>query len=137
MRRLVTGVITATAAACAATAGAAFAAPVNVTAFSISPSCTHPGGTVTATATVQNTTLLPQSFYGEARTSYFGVPVQTSTYGPYTALPLLSVTQSASTQIPYYAPWGSYSVVFGIGPSSGDPMGWSTSTSGFTVAPWC
>jgi hypothetical protein len=93
---------------------------------------------VTATATVQNTTLLPQTVYSRAQTHYFGVTVQTSqVYGPYQVLPLLSETQSSSATVPYYAPWGPYSVTLGVGPSASDPMGWSTATSGFTVAPWC
>ena len=119
-----------------APAAAAVAAPVEVTAFTLSPSCTHPGGTVTANTTVQNTTLLPQTFYAQTRTTYYGYPVQTSgVYGPYSVPPLSSLSKSTPTTIPSNAPWGDYSVTFGIGPSSSSAMSWSTRTAPLKVAP--
>lgn len=127
----------------AATVGAivtspALAAPVNLTRFSVSPSCARPGGTVTGTVTVQNSNLLPQTFYGQTRTSYYGYQVQTSqVYGPFELLPLQSITTSMQMNVPWYSPWGSYTVTAGVGPSSSDAMSWSTAQASVTVVPWC
>src|SRR5881409_1442165 len=120
MRHLVKRTImTAAAVTAIAPAATALAAPVEVTAFSLSPSCTHPGGTVTANTTVQNTTLLPQQFYAQTRTSYYGYPVQTSgVSGPYAVPTLSSLSKSTPTTVPSNAPWGDYTVLFGIGPSA-------------------
>jgi hypothetical protein len=128
--------LTAAAVSAIATPGAAIAAPVEVTGFTLSPACTHPGGTVTANTTVSNTTLLPQQFYAQTRTSYYGYPVQTSSvYGPYAVPSLSSLSQSNQSTVPSNAPYGSYTVVFGVGPSSSNAMGWSTRSAPLKVAP--
>jgi hypothetical protein len=129
-------IITAAAVMAIAPVASAAAAPVEVTAFSLSPTCTHPGGTVTANTTVQNTTLLPQQFYAQTRTTYYGYPVQTSSvYGPYAVPSLSSLSKSTPTTIPSNAPWGNYTVVFGIGPSASSAMSWSTRSAPLKVAP--
>jgi hypothetical protein len=121
---------------CAMWPSAAHGAPVEVTAFSLSPPCVAPGGTVTADTTVRNTTLLPQRFYAQTRASYYGYPVATSqVYGPYDLPPLASTGTRTQMDVPLTAPWGWYTVVFGIGPSTGDAMGWSTRSAGVKVAP--
>lgn len=116
----------------------AAAAPVNVTAFSLSPSCTHPGGTVTATATLQNTTYLPQGFYAQEFVTEFGYTIQSGgVMGPYGLPSYGSVTQSQSTQVPSYTPYGYYTVNLGDGPSSSNATGWSSMGAGLTVSPFC
>jgi hypothetical protein len=117
---------------------AALAAPVQVNSFSISPACTHPGGTVNATVTVEDTTWFPQSFYAQESVDYFGYTVQNSgASGSYPAFPAVPETQSVSQTIPQYAPWGTYTVHLGIGPSATDASSWSTSSATFQVWPWC
>jgi hypothetical protein len=116
----------------------ALAAPVEVSSFGISPSCTHPGGTLNATVTIQDTTWFPQSFYVQESTAYFGWTVQSSgASGSYPAFPGIPETQSQSETVPQYAPWGTYTVNLGIGPSSTDATSWSTRTATFQVYPWC
>ena len=115
---------------------AAQAAPVEITAFSVSPTCARPGSTVTANVTVRNTGLLFQRTYAQTRTSYFGWTVMTSqVYGPYDVPPLIPASTTMQETVPWYAPWGSYTVTLGIGPSPSDPMGWSTRTAPLSVAP--
>jgi hypothetical protein len=117
---------------------AALAAPIEVTAFGLSPSCMHPGATVTGNDTVQTTTEQNQTFYVQTATSYFGVPVQKSqVYGPYITGPNTTSTTSTPTAVPWYAPYGSYTIVFGTGPSASDAMGWSTRSTQLYIEPWC
>ncbi len=114
----------------------ALGAPVEITAFSVSPSCARPGSTVTASVTVRNTGLLPQRTYAQTRTTYFGWTVATSrVYGPYDVPPLFPASTSMQETVPWYAPWGSYTVTLGIGPSASDPTSWSTRSAPLTVAP--
>jgi hypothetical protein len=128
-------VLAATLASAIAPAGA-MGAPVEITAFSVSPSCTRPGSTVTANVTVRNTGLLFQRTYAQTRTTYFGWTVATSqVYGPYDVPPLIPASTSMQADVPWYAPWGSYTVTLGIGPSASDTMSWSTRTAPLTVAP--
>ena len=118
--------------------GTASAAPVNVNSVTVSPSCVRPGGTVNANVTVQNTTLLPVNFYGQESATEFGAQVQRgSVLGPYTAPPLVPVSQSQTESIPWWTPWGQYTVTFGVGPSSSDPTSWSRSSAPLTVSPLC
>src|SRR5437870_1386470 len=126
MQRLIKHAIVAAVSAGALAAPAvAAAAPVNVTGFTLTPSCTHPGGTVSAKVTVQNTTLQSQTFYAQTKTYYFGAPVQTSqAQGPYSVPALLSGSNTQQQTIPSNAPWGSYTVVLGIGPSQTSAMSW-------------
>jgi hypothetical protein len=139
VRKSLTRSIAITAIACSIAPAQALAAPVDVTSFSISPACTHPGGTISATVTVENSTPLPQPFYAETQAQWLGqLTLQTSpVYGPYPALPAVPETQTETATVPSYAVWGTYDVALGIGPSSSDPMGWSTATGSFSVSPWC
>jgi hypothetical protein len=115
---------------------AASAYPVDITGFSLSPSCTHPSGTVTANISVVNATLQTQRFYARTTTSYFGAPVmQSDIYGPYDVPPIAQLSTSISQQVPWYAPNGMYTVVLGIGPSTADPTSWSTRNANLWVAP--
>jgi hypothetical protein len=116
---------------------AASAAP-QISSFSLSPSCVAPGGTVTGTATIHNPDLWFYAAYGQARASYFGVTVQTSSVsGPYPLLPFLSESGSVASSIPWYAPWGQYTVTFGIGPSPSSLTAWGTRSATLTVSPFC
>lgn len=136
MRRLMKRAILAAMVGGAIAPAAAVAAPVEITAFSVSPSCARPGATVTANVTVRNTGLLPQRTYAQTRTTYFGWTVATSqVYGPYDVPPLLPASTSMQETVPWYAPWGSYTVTLGIGPSPGDPTSWSSRSAPLTVAP--
>jgi hypothetical protein len=131
-------VILAAAAPGAIAPSAALAAPIDVTAFSLSPSCMHPGGTIIARDTVQTTTQQTQTFYAQTATSYFGVPVQTSqVYGPFITGPNTTSITTTPTVVPWYSPFGSYTVTFGTGPSAGNAMGWSTRSAPLNVEPWC
>jgi hypothetical protein len=117
---------------------AAAAAPVDITGFSVSPSCVQPGGTITTTVTVHNNNFFPTNLYGQPWATEGGVEVyRGSVSGPYTAPPLISVTQSLQQQIPVYTPWGYYSVNFGIGPSNSSPTSWSQRSATLVVSPVC
>jgi hypothetical protein len=134
LRLTKTAIVAAVSAGAIAAPAAAMAAPVNVTGFTLSPSCTHPGGTVAAKVTVQNTTLLTQTFYAQTKTYYFGALVQTSqVQGPYNVPPLLSFSTTQQQTVSSNAPVGSYTVVLGIGPSQASPMSWSTRSAPLTV----
>jgi hypothetical protein len=136
MGRWIKRAIVGAAAVCAMAPAAAFGAPVDITAFSITPTCTHPGSTVTADVTVHNNGLLPVRIYAQTRTSYYGWLVQTSdVYGPYDVPPILSPSTSMQTTVPAYAPWGSYTVTLGIGPSPTDTTSYGTRSAGLGVAP--
>ncbi len=139
MRKSLTRSIALAAVACSIAPAQALAAPVDVTGFTISPACTHAGGTITATVTVKNSTALPQSFYAQTQAQWLGLlTLQTSpVYGSYPAAPNVPETQTQTATVPSYALPGTYNVILGIGPSSSNPMGWSTATSGFSVWPWC
>ena len=122
----------------AAAPAAALAAPATITSFTISPSCAAPGSTVSATATVQNNTAFPLSFYSQSNVTEGGVPVYSGgATGPYGAPAYVPVTQSQKVQIPWYTPWGYYSVNLGIGPSSSDPTSWSQRSATLIVSPVC
>jgi hypothetical protein len=115
---------------------AAAAPPIVVKAFSVSPSCTHPGGTLTATDTVQTTTGQDQTFFIQTRTYYYGALFQTSkVYGPYITGPHTTSTTVTQTAVPLFTPFGSFATVFGVGPSRSDAMGWSTASAGWSVEP--
>ena len=116
----------------------ASAAPVNVNSVTVSPSCVKPGGTLSANITVQNTTIFPVNFYGQEWATEFGATVQRgSVLGPYAAPPLVPVSESQAESIPWWTPWGQYTVYFGVGPSSSDPTSWSQSSATLTVSPFC
>jgi hypothetical protein len=117
---------------------AAASSPVQLTGFSLSPSCTHPGGTVTANVTVQNTTLSAQTFYAQDWVTAFGVTLtRGSAVGPNTLPPLYSASQGQATQVPSYTPYGYYTVNLGVGPSSTDPTSWGQRSAALTVSPFC
>jgi len=72
------------------------------------------------------------------RLGYFRIPVQTSQlYGPYITGPNTTSTTNTPTVVPWYAPFGSYTVSFGVGPSADDAMGWSTRSAALYIEPWC
>jgi hypothetical protein len=130
--------IVAAAAVGAIAPSAALAAPLEVTAFNLSPSCMHPGGSVTGIDTVRTTTQQNQTFYAQTATSYFGVPVQKSqVYGPYITGPNTVSTTSTPTVVPWYTPFGFYTISFGLGTAAADAMGWSTRSASLYVEPWC
>jgi hypothetical protein len=117
---------------------AASADTVQVTAFSVSPTCVHPGANVTASVTLQNDTYYPLNFVLQSWTTYYGAEVQrSSVMGPYPAAPFTPITQSQTTQIPWYAPWGTYWVNVGTGPNSSSPTSWSTRSAPLTVSAFC
>jgi P pilus assembly chaperone PapD len=127
----------AVAASCAAPAAAA-AAPVQITGFTVSPSCVKPGGNVTATVTVQNTTWYPQVFYAQSWVTDFGAEVQTgSVVGPYSVPVFAPLSQTQTQQVPWYTPWGYYNVWVGAGPSSSDGRSYSQRFAPLTVSPFC
>jgi hypothetical protein len=126
----------AVAAGAIAPASAIAAPPIVVSAFSLSPSCTHPGGTVTATDTLQTTTNQNVEFYAESETRYFGTVVMSTLYGPYITGPNTTSTTVTPTSVPWYAPFGSYNTVFGVGPSAGDALGWSSRSADWSVTAW-
>jgi hypothetical protein len=127
----------AVAASCAAPATAA-AAPVNITGFTLSPSCVRPGGSVTATVTVQNTTWSPQAFYAQSWVTEFGAEVQSgSVVGPYGAPLFAPLTTTQTQQVPWYTPWGYYTVNVGIGPSSSDARSYSQRSAPLAISPYC
>jgi hypothetical protein len=122
----------------AATPAAAAAAPVQVTSFSLSPTCVAPGHSVTATATIQNTTYAPQSFYAQEFVSEFGYTIQQgSVMGAYALPSYASVTQSQTTQLSSTTPYGYYTVNLGVGPSSSNATGYGSRGTGLTVSPFC
>ena len=124
--------------ASAAGPAVAAAAPVSITGFSVSPACVTPGGTVTATATVQNTTGFPVSFYSQSWVTEGGVTVyRGGAQGAYNAPAYVPVTQSQNVQIPSYTPWGYYTLNLGVGPSSSDATSWSQRSAPLTVSPYC
>jgi hypothetical protein len=116
------------------------AAPVEVTSFTISPGCTHPGGTLTATDQLRTTTQQNQTFYVQTQTQYFGFTIQTSpAYGPYIVGPNTTSTTVTPTSVSIFTPPGSYTTVFGVGPTPSDAMGWSTRSATWSalLAPFC
>lgn len=116
----------------------ASASPVQITSFTASPSCVRPGGSVSASATVQDTTPIVQTFYSHWTVSEGAYQVYNGTTGgPYTVPPLASISQSQNTQIPWYTPWGRYTVTLTIGPSSTDTSSWSRLSAPLTVSPYC
>ena len=119
-------------------AAASADATVQVTNFSVWPTCVRPGNDVTATVTLQDTTWYPVSFVLQGWVTYYGQEVsRTSVMGPYPAPPFTPITQSQTTQVPWYAPWGTYYVNIGTGPSSTAPTSWSTRFAPLTVSPFC
>jgi hypothetical protein len=136
-RKLITATALATAALAAAPAVAA-AAPVQITAVTLSPSCVQPGQNVTANVTVQNTTYYPQVFYAQGWVSVGGQVVQrTGVGGPYGLPAYATLTQGQTQQVPYYTPWGQYTVTAAVGPSSSDPASYSQRSAILTVSPFC
>jgi hypothetical protein len=125
-------------AAAAVAAPAAAAAPVDVTGFTLSPSCVHPGGSVTANVTVQNNTYSTQTMYAQSWTTSWGVEVQTGpVIGPYSVPAFVPLSQSQTQTVPSYAPWGVYQVYFGVGPDSSHPRAWSQMSAPLYVSPFC
>jgi hypothetical protein len=111
---------------------------VQLTAFSLSPTCTHPGGTANANVSVQNTTGFAQTFYAQDWVTEFGITLtRGSAMGSYTLPPFYTASQSQATQVPAYTPWGQYTVNVGVGPSSSDPTSWSQRSATLTVSPFC
>jgi hypothetical protein len=139
VRKLLTRSIAAAAAVGALAPAQALAAPVSITSLSISPACTHDGGTITASVTVKNSTPTDENFFAQTQASWLGVlNVGTSpASGPYTADEYSSASHKVTATVPSFALPGTYNVTLGIGPSASDPMGWSTATSSFSVWPWC
>lgn len=133
----ITAVAIALVAAAAAPAAAA-AGPAQITSFTLSKSCVTPGGSVSANATVQNTTALPVQFYSKPWVTEGGFQVYSGgTAGPYPAPAFTPVSQSQTVQIPAYTPWGYYTIHLGIGPSSSDPTSWSQRSATLAVSPYC
>jgi hypothetical protein len=124
--------------AASAAPAAASAAPVDVKSLTVSPACVRPGADITANVTVQNTTVQPVTFYAQEWATEFGITVQRgSVLGPNTAPPLIPVSQGQTTNVPWWTPWGQYTVYFGDGPSSSDPTSWSQASTVLTVSPFC
>jgi hypothetical protein len=97
-----------------------------------------PGGSITATVTVQNTTWFTQAFYGQSWVTEFGNEVQTgSVNGPYVAPLFAPLTTTQTQQVPWYTPWGYYSVNVGIGPSSSNARSYSQRSAPLAVSPFC
>src|SRR5260370_23725226 len=79
----------------AARAAASADATVQVTSFSVWPTCVRPGNDVTATVTLQDTTWYPLTFVLQAWATYYGQEVsRSSVMGPYPASPFTPITQS-------------------------------------------
>ena len=136
--RFITTTVSLAAALAVAAPASAATPPVQISGFSLSPACVKPGSSVSASATVHNTTLLPQSFYSHWNVSEGGYQVYDGTTGgPYSVPPLATGSQSQNTQIPWYTPWGSYTVTLTIGPSSTDSSSWDQRSEPLTVGPWC
>jgi hypothetical protein len=127
-----------TAAASFAAPTAAAAAPVEVTGFTLSPSCVKPGGSVTANVTVQNSTYQAQTIFAQSWTTSYGTEVQTGpVIGPYTVPAFVPLSQSQTQTVPWYTPWGYYTVNFGVGPDSSHPRAWSQRSAPLVVSPFC
>jgi hypothetical protein len=117
---------------------AASADSVALQGFTLDKSCVSPGGTVTATVTVQDTDWYQVNFYGQASVSEFGTKVYTAQpVGPYPAPPFVPLTVQNKQQVPTNTPWGYYTINFGIGPSAASPTSWGSRSATLTVSPWC
>jgi hypothetical protein len=126
------------AAALLASPATAAAAPVQLNGFTLSSGCIQPGGSVTATATVQDTAGYPVTFYSQSWVTEGGVEVyRGGVAGPDTAPAFVPVSQSQTLQVPAYTPWGYYTINLGIGPSSSDATSWSQRSATLTVSPYC
>jgi hypothetical protein len=105
--------------------------------FSLSPSCTHPGGTVAATASWTNQWDGTVQVFARVQATYLGHTVATSpTYGPLVGE--FGGTQSYTWPIavPWYALFGPYNLVLTIGPSRSDPVSEDSRSATLTVAPF-
>jgi hypothetical protein len=118
---------------------AASAAPVNMTEFTITPSCQHAGGNIDVTVGVQNTTFWWVDIYFQAKTyDVLGREVaSTDPAGPFSVPPFIPIRRTEREVVPPGTLPGIYTVVGGIGGSAQDAMGWSRRSAQLTVSPLC
>jgi hypothetical protein len=137
IRALATTAATA-ALAVAALPAVASAAPVDLVDFSLSPTCTHPGGQVTAHVTVHNTTLSSQNLFTQSWTTLVSTPLEVQTGsvdGPTSVPAAYSGSQDKTVTIPASTPPGIFDVHLGFGPSASDGRSWSQRSVQLTVLP--
>jgi hypothetical protein len=110
-----------------------------IQSFSVSPSCAHPGGTVTADAVFGPSTGGIGTYYvfAQLRVFYFGRLIADAPQDwPYQTGGEVAWARSTwQANVPWYAPWGPYTVVFSIGPSKQDMVSYDSRSMTVTVSP--
>jgi hypothetical protein len=117
--------------------------PPKIESMSVSPGCTHPGGTVAAQADFGPVGGLDEAGYANLfarlRVFYFGQMVASADpvweqIGGGGGLPG-SARSTWQAYVPWFAPWGPYAVVFSIGPSQRDRYSYDSRSATVTVSP--
>lgn len=118
---------------------AARAAPVEITAFDLSPDCIVLGGTVNIFARVSNTTLFFQNTWGQGILNYNNGQriIVSDPEGPVPVPPFIPITIRLAVDLPRQLPPGVYLVTGTIGPSPQDPDGWDSASDSVTLATSC
>jgi hypothetical protein len=116
----------------------AAAAPIDVTAFWVSPSCVKPGSWLTTGLTLKNEENSPVQFATTSWETLFGYTVSSGpVQGPLTAPSGSTTNETQTSQVAWSTPWATYTVHFGVGPDTSSPTSWSQATAQLTVSPFC